>query len=91
MLFRQLEYLVSLSRERHFARAAKACFVSQPALSEAIRKLEDELRALLFVRTPRGMCLSNAGAVFLQHAREILGGIESARGEVLRAAPSKPT
>ncbi len=43
MLFRQLEYLVALSRERHFARAAQACRVSQPALSEAVRKLEDEL------------------------------------------------
>lgn len=42
MLFRQLEYLVALARERHFARAAQSCYVSQPALSEAIRKLEEE-------------------------------------------------
>ena len=39
MLFRQLENFVALARERHFARAAAACYVSQPALSEAIRKL----------------------------------------------------
>ncbi|QHY96609.1 Hydrogen peroxide-inducible genes activator [Streptomyces sp. S4.7] len=43
MLLRQLEYLVALARERHFARAADACFVSQPSLSAAIRKLEHEL------------------------------------------------
>lgn len=43
MLFRQLEYLVALARERHFARAAQSCSVSQPTLSEAIRKLEEEL------------------------------------------------
>lgn len=43
MLFRQLEYFVALARERHFARAAAACYVSQPALSEAIRELEHEL------------------------------------------------
>lgn len=43
MLLRQLEYLVSLARERHFARAADACYVSQPSLSAAIRKLEQEL------------------------------------------------
>jgi DNA-binding transcriptional LysR family regulator len=40
MLLRQLEYLVALARERHFARAADACYVSQPSLSAAIRRLE---------------------------------------------------
>lgn len=39
MLFRQLGYFVALARERHFARAAAACYVSQPALSEAIRTI----------------------------------------------------
>ncbi|NUS79885.1 MAG: LysR family transcriptional regulator, partial [Streptomyces sp.] len=43
MLFRQLEYFVAVARERHFARAAESCFVSQPALSAAIAKLEREL------------------------------------------------
>lgn len=43
MLFRQLEYLVALAHERHFARAAEACGVAQPSLSEGIRKLEEEL------------------------------------------------
>src|ERR1700753_4168748 len=50
MLFRQLEYFVALARERHFARAAAACYVSQPALSEAIRKLEKELGVALVRR-----------------------------------------
>jgi DNA-binding transcriptional LysR family regulator len=39
MLFRQLEYFVALAREQHFAKAAQSCYVSQPSLSEAIRKL----------------------------------------------------
>jgi DNA-binding transcriptional LysR family regulator len=43
LLLRQLEYLVALARERHFARAAEACHVSQPSLSAAISKLEREL------------------------------------------------
>jgi DNA-binding transcriptional LysR family regulator len=43
MLLRQLEYLVALARERHFARAADACCVSQPALSAGIQQLEKEL------------------------------------------------
>ena len=50
MLFRQLEYFVALAQERHFARAASACYVSQPALSEAIRKLESELNVPLVRR-----------------------------------------
>jgi DNA-binding transcriptional LysR family regulator len=49
MLFRQLEYFVALARERHFARAAAACYVPQPALSDSIRKLENELGVSLVV------------------------------------------
>lgn len=50
MLFRQLEYFVAVAREQHFARAAKACYVSQPALSAAIAKLENELGVSLINR-----------------------------------------
>jgi DNA-binding transcriptional LysR family regulator len=51
-------------------------------VSRQILKLEDELQAPLFLRTPRGMRLSEAGTVFLRHAREILGGIQAARSAV---------
>jgi DNA-binding transcriptional LysR family regulator len=87
----QIEYFVAVAEERHVGRAAKKLRIAQPAVSRQIRKLEDELKASLFMRTARGMCLSDAGAVFLQHAREILGGIDAARGAVLRAAPTRPT
>ena len=50
MLFRQLEYFVAVARERHFARAADACYVSQPALSAAIARLERELSVTLINR-----------------------------------------
>ena len=50
MLFRQLEYFVAVARERHFARAAEACYVSQPALSTSIAKLERELNVTLINR-----------------------------------------
>ena len=53
MLLRQLEYLVALAREQHFARAADACCVSQPALSAGIRQLEEELGIPLFFRGKR--------------------------------------
>ena len=50
MQFRQLEYFVAVARERHFARAAEACYVSQPALSASIAKLERELGVTLINR-----------------------------------------
>jgi hypothetical protein len=50
MLFRQLEYFVEVAKERHFARAAEACYVSQPALSASIAKLERELNVTLVNR-----------------------------------------
>jgi len=53
MFIRQLEYLVTLAREKHFARAAEACHVSQPALSSAIRTLEAELGLGIVERTRR--------------------------------------
>ena len=53
MFIRQLEYLVTLAREKHFARAAEACHVSQPALSSAIRTLEAELGLVIVERTRR--------------------------------------
>jgi DNA-binding transcriptional LysR family regulator len=50
VLFRQLEYFVAVASERHFARAAEACYVSQPALSASIAKLERELNVTLINR-----------------------------------------
>jgi DNA-binding transcriptional LysR family regulator len=78
----QIEYFVAVAEEGHVGRAARKLHVAQPAVSRQIRKLEDELRAPLFQRTPRGMRLSEAGAVFLGHARDILGGVRAARKAV---------
>ncbi|MEU3571997.1 LysR family transcriptional regulator [Kitasatospora sp. NPDC036755] len=82
MLFRQLEYLVALARERHFARAAQACHVSQPALSEALRKLEDELAVTLVRRGRSYEGLTPEGERIVLRAQRILADRDALRDEV---------
>ncbi|MBC3191910.1 LysR family transcriptional regulator [Pseudonocardia sp. C8] len=82
MLFRQLEYFVALARERHFARAAKACYVSQPALSEAVRKLEQELHVPLVRRGRRFEGLTPEGERLVLWARRILAEHDALKHEV---------
>ncbi|WP_181764530.1 LysR family transcriptional regulator [Streptomyces albidus (ex Kaewkla and Franco 2022)] len=72
MLLRQLEYLVALAREGHFARAAAACFVSQPSLSAGIRKLESDLDVPLVQHGARFEGLTPEGERVLHRARRIL-------------------
>lgn len=72
MFFRQLEYLVALARERHFVRAAQSCSVSQPALSEGIRKLEAELDVPLIHRGNKFGGLTAEGQQVVLWARRIL-------------------
>jgi DNA-binding transcriptional LysR family regulator len=82
VLFRQLEYFVALARERHFARAAAACYVSQPALSEAIRKLEHELNVPLVQRGHAFEGLTPEGERLVLWARRILADHDALKQEV---------
>ena len=50
MTLTELKYIVAVAREKHFGKAAEACFVSQPTLSVAVKKLEEELEVKLFER-----------------------------------------
>ncbi|MFC5827747.1 LysR family transcriptional regulator [Nonomuraea insulae] len=84
MLLRQLEYLVALARERHFARAAAACHVSQPSLSAAIRKLERELDVPLVLRGQRFAGLTPEGERVVLWAHRILADAEALRQDLSR-------
>ncbi len=72
MTLTELRYLVALAQERHFGRAAAACFVSQPTLSVAIRKLEDELGVAVFERRPNEVVLTPIGTRIAAQAMRIL-------------------
>jgi DNA-binding transcriptional LysR family regulator len=82
MLFRQLEYFVAVARERHFARAAEACYVSQPALSASIAKLERELNVTLINRGHNYEGLTREGERLVVWAKRILAEQEAFKAEV---------
>lgn len=82
MSLSQLEYFVAVAEEGHVGRAAARLHISQPPLTRQIQKLEDELGAPLFQRTPRGMRLLPSGERFLAHARRVLDAVEEARSSV---------
>jgi DNA-binding transcriptional LysR family regulator len=81
MFMRQLEYLVTLAREKHFARAAELCSVSQPALSAGIRRLEEELGVSIVQRRKRYVGLSPDGERILEWAKQTLAAWEGLRQE----------
>ena len=81
-VFRQLEYIVALDRERHFVRAAQSCSVSQPALSEGIRKLEEELDVPLIHRGNKFGGLTAEGQQLVVWARRILADREGLKEEI---------
>ena len=85
MFIRQLEYLVTLARERHFAKAAEACHVSQPALSSAIRGLEKELGVMIVQRGRRYMGLTLEGERVLAWAQQTLASLSHMREDASTA------
>ena len=78
MELRDLRYFVAVGQHRNFSRAAEQLHVSQPALSEQIRKLEDELGVVLFERTSRGALLTDAGQALFPQAQTVLAQADAA-------------
>ncbi|MCA4903742.1 MAG: LysR substrate-binding domain-containing protein [bacterium] len=72
MTLTELRYIVALARERHFARAAAACFVSQPTLSVAVKRLEDELGLPLFERGTGEVTTTPIGEQIIAQAQRVL-------------------
>src|SRR6202035_4945389 len=84
MELRQLRYLLALAEERHFTRAAAREHIAQPALSQQIRRLEDEIGLPLVERTTRRVALTEAAELLVARARRILAEVESAHTELQR-------
>jgi len=94
MTLTELRYIVAVARERHFGRAADACFVSQPTLSVAIKKLEEELDVKLFERGGSEVSVTPLGEAIVRQAQQVLeqaGAIKeiAKRGKDPLAGPLK--
>ncbi len=72
MTLTELKYIVAVARERHFGRAAEACFVSQPTLSVAIKKLEEELDVKIFERGAGEVSVTPLGAEIVRQAQQVI-------------------
>jgi LysR family hydrogen peroxide-inducible transcriptional activator len=77
MTLTELRYIVTLAREQHFGRAAEKCFVSQPTLSIAVKKLEDELNVALFERSKNAVRLTDVGQRIVEQAQKVLQQAET--------------
>ncbi|MDQ3589488.1 MAG: LysR family transcriptional regulator [Actinomycetota bacterium] len=79
MLYRQLECFLAVARLGNMSRAAEEMFLTQPTLTARLKALEEEVGDQLFVRTSRGMRLTEAGKVFVPYAERCVGSFEEGR------------
>lgn len=72
MTLTELKYIVAVAREKHFGKAAEACFVSQPTLSVAVKKLEEELEVKIFERNANEVTVTALGEEIVRQAQAVL-------------------
>jgi len=87
MTLTQLEYILAVNKYRHFGKAAKACFVTQPTLSMQVHKLEDEMGILVFDRskspvmpTPEGKAVIDQARVVVRERKRLLDVVQQTKG-----------
>lgn len=86
MELRHMRCFLAVAEELHFARAAKRLHIEQSPLSRAIKELEEDLGAQLFVRTTRSTRLTRAGRMFLEHVPRVFASLQQAQDSVKAAA-----
>jgi DNA-binding transcriptional LysR family regulator len=89
MDLRQLKYFIAVAEELNIGRAALRLHISQPPLTRQIHQLEEDLGVQLFIRTPRGVELTQAGEMFLDEARNIRSLVDRALERTRRAGQGK--
>ena len=82
MEIRQLEYFLMVSKVNSFTRAAERLYVSQPAVTNAVRSLEDELGIRLFDRSQKHVLLTTEGKIFCAHVEQLMQGISNTINEI---------
>lgn len=89
LTLQQLKYALEVASKGSMNEAAKSLFISQPSLSNAIRELEKEIKITIFIRTNRGVTVSNEGAEFLGYARQVLQQYNMLEEKYMSEKPAK--
>lgn len=89
LTLQQLKYVLEVASKGSINEAAKSLFISQPSLSNAIKELEKEIKITIFIRTNRGITISNEGVEFLGYARQVLQQYNMLEEKYMRGEPAK--
>jgi DNA-binding transcriptional LysR family regulator len=89
MTLQQLKYIIAIVQCGSISEAAKQLFISQPSLSNAVKEIEEELGIEIFLRSAKGIALTNDGIEFLSYARQVVEQAELLEQRYLNKQPSK--
>ncbi|MFC5528070.1 LysR family transcriptional regulator [Cohnella yongneupensis] len=89
MTLQQLKYILTIVRCGSISEAAKQLFISQPSLSSAVKEMEQEIGVDIFLRSSKGIALSNEGAEFLSYARQVVEQAELLEQKYMNKQPSR--